>query len=177
MGVCQNLSRVLVTGQHKVKQGHRSPRACNFAYTPLSPCCQTVFPLESHLPTAGEPPAATCGCTRSCPGRPFRHFAAQMVIICCPGKLMQVHCVSRVSKKTPGEGRCAGICLFTTGKGHVCSAAVWQWSCKDCSHCQGKHPWDWRQWGHGQFMSQVCRAVFGGFGFKSNLRKHQHQAT
>lgn len=33
---------------------------------------------------------------------------------------MQVHCVGRMGKKTPGEGRCTGICLFTTGKGqHV----------------------------------------------------------
>lgn len=114
-------------GKHKVKQGHRSPWYCNFAYTHLAPCCQTGFLFQSHLPTPRELPAATHGCTRSFPCLPFRHFAAQIVIICWPGKLMQVHGVSRVGKKTPGGGRCTGICLFTTGKGqHVlcCRVAV-----------------------------------------------------
>lgn len=117
-------------GKHKVKQGQGSPWYCNFAYTHLTPCCQTRFLLQSRLPTAGELSAATCGCTRSCPCLPFRHFAAQIVIICCPGKLIRVHRVSEVGKKMLGEGKCTGICLFTTGKGqHVlcyCVAVVMQ---------------------------------------------------
>lgn len=134
-------------GKHKVKQGHRSPRYCNFAHTYLTPCCQIVIPLQSHLRTPGEPPAATCGCTRSCPCLPFRHFAAQMVIVCCPGKLMQVHCVGRMGKKTPGEGRCTGICLFTSGKGqHVlcCHVAVVM---QGLLPLPGQTPLEWEEMG------------------------------